>query len=439
MLIPSIDLMGGKAVQLVGGRTKVLEVDDVLGLARRWRVYGELAVIDLDAALGQGDNLALVKELCAIARCRVGGGVRSADRAHELLRAGAARIIVGTAASEELLKQIPRDRAMVAVDQKAGRLQAKGWREDEVEAPLERVRRLAPLCGGFLMTVVDKEGRLEGVDWEAAETMRAATDRPIVYAGGVTTVADVARLDRMGLDAQVGMALYRGLMDPSEAFLACLDWEKHGELIPSVVQDEAGRFRMLAYQTRESLKRALDEGKGIYYSRSRSEIWEKGARSGATQDLLQVETDCDRDALRFVVKQIGPTCHTGADTCLGSADFNLRDLEETLWQRKATAPEGSYTARLFTEPGLLDAKLREETEEVLNATSPDENVWEAADLLYFLMARMAQQSVRLEQVERELERRAKTDTRKPGNRKPMTTEIPEVAEKSAEATEEERP
>lgn len=417
MLIPSIDLMGGKAVQLVGGRTKVLEVEDVLGLARKWRVYGELAVIDLDAALGQGDNLALVKELCAVARCRVGGGVRSVERAHELLRAGAARVIIGTAASEALLQKLPRERVMVAVDQRAGRLQAKGWREDEAEAPLDRVRRLAPYCGGFLMTVVDKEGRLEGVDWEAAEAARAATDLPIVYAGGVTTVADVARLDRMGMDAQVGMALYRGLMDPSEAFLACLDWEKHGELMPSVVQDEAGRFRMLAYQTRDSLQRALDEGKGIYYSRSRSGIWEKGATSGATQALLRVEADCDRDALRFVVQQSGPTCHTGADTCFGPADFDLRDLEATLWQRKAEAPAGSYTARLFSEAGLLEAKLREETEELIGAATADEAVWEAADLLYFLMARMAQQGVRLQQVERELERRAKTDTRKPGNRK----------------------
>jgi phosphoribosyl-ATP pyrophosphohydrolase len=402
----------------VGGRTKILEVDDVLGLAERWRVYGELAVIDLDAALGQGDNLALVKELCGVARCRVGGGVRSPERAFELLRAGAAKIIVGTAASEELLKRLPRERALVAVDQRAGRLQSKGWREDEAEPLRARMRRLAPFCGGFLMTVVDKEGRLEGVDWEAAREVRATTDLPVVYAGGVTSVGDVTSLDRMGLDAQVGMALYRGLLDPAEAFVACLDWEKQGGLLPAAVQDEAGRLRMVAYQSRESLRQALCQGRGIYWSRSRGELWVKGATSGHTQTLLRVEPDCDRDSLRLVVRQEGPSCHTGATTCFGIEDFALSDLEATLRERRMEAPPGSYTARLFTEEGLLAAKLREEMEELIAAETPDERVWEAADLLYFLMVRMAQDGVRLEQVLRELERRRKTDTRKPGNAKP---------------------
>ena len=417
MLIPSIDLMGGKAVQLVGGRTKILEVDDVLGLAAKWRVYGELAVIDLDAALGQGDNLELVKELCGVARCRVGGGVRTVARAHELLRAGAARVIVGTAASEGLLAQLPRDRAIVAVDQNHGRLQSMGWRTDEAEAPLDRVRRMAPFCGSFLMTVVDKEGRLEGVGWDAARQIRAATTLPVTYAGGVGTAEDVAALDKLGLDAQVGMALYRGLLDPTEAFLACLDWDKQGGLLPAVVQDEAGRLRMVAWQSRESLRLALNAGKGVYWSRSRSELWEKGATSGNRQELLRVECDCDRDTLRFVVKQTGPACHSGAATCFGSADFALTDLEATLRQRALAAPAGSYTARLLREPGLLEAKLREETEEVIQARTPDELVWETADLLYFLMARATQGGVRLEQVLRELERRHFTDTRKPGNAK----------------------
>jgi phosphoribosyl-ATP pyrophosphohydrolase len=417
MLIPSIDLMGGKAVQLVGGRTKVLEVEDVLGLARRWRVYGELAVIDLDAALGQGDNLALVKELCAVARCRVGGGIRTAERAQELLRAGAASVILGTAASEELLRKLPRERTLVAVDQREGRIQVKGWTEDAPEAPLDRMRRLTPFCGGFLMTVVDKEGRLEGLDWEAARAARAATDLPIVYAGGVTTVEDVATLDRLGLDAQVGMALYRGLMDPAEAFLACLDWEKQGGLLPAAVQDEAGRLLMVAYESRECLKEALEKGRGIYWSRSRKARWEKGATSGHIQELLRVEADCDRDTLKFTVRQTGAACHTGRSTCFGASDFALQDLEATLRSRLENPAPGSYTARLFREEGLLPAKLREEAEELIAAATQDELVWEGADLLYFLMARLTQGGVRLEQVLRELERRAVTDTRKPGNAK----------------------
>ena len=269
------------------------------------------------------------------------------------------------------------------------------------------------------MTVVDREGRLEGVDWEAARQVRDATKLPVTYAGGVGSAEDVAALDRMGLDAQVGMALYKGLLDPAEAFLACLDWDKQGGLIPAAVQDESGRLRMVAWQSRQSLRRALVEAKGIYWSRSRGELWEKGKGSGNRQELLRVEADCDRDTLRFLVRQTGPACHTGAATCFGSADFALPDLEATLRQRLESAPEGSYAARLFREEGLLEAKLREETEELIGAETPDEGVWEAADLLYFLMVRLAKGGIRLEQVLRELERRHTTDTRKPGDAKPQ--------------------
>ncbi len=417
MLVPSIDLMNGKAVQLVGGREKVLEVEDVFGLAQSWRVFGEIAVIDLDAALGQGDNFELVKALCKVAPCRVGGGVRSKERAAELLRAGASRIIVGSAASEELLSAIPKARSLVAVDQRLGRLQSKGWREEEAENPLDRVRRLTPFCGGFLMTVIDKEGRLEGVDWEAAEAVRKATPLKVTYAGGVSSVDDVAKLDGMGLDAQVGMALYKGLLDPVEAFLACLDWDKQAGFLPAIAQDEAGRIRMLAYQSKESLRKALSTQKGMYWSRSRQELWEKGQGSGHTQELLRVEADCDRDSLKFVIRQTGPSCHLAQDTCFGNGDFQLEDLEETLLKRKADAKTGSYTARLFEEKGLLESKLLEEAAELLEAKTQDEVVWEAADLIYFTMVRLSQKGVTLKQVKQELERRRKTDTRKPGNAK----------------------
>jgi phosphoribosyl-ATP pyrophosphohydrolase len=376
-----------------------------------------LAVVDLDAALGRGDNLDLVKALCAEAPCRVGGGIRTPERAFELLRAGAASLVLGTAATEDLLRRLPRERTLVAVDQRGGRLQVQGWREDDSEPPLARMRRLAPHCGGFLMTVVDKEGRLEGVDWEAAREAREATDLPVAYAGGVTTVEDVAELDRLGLDAQVGMALYRGLLDPAEAFLACLDWDKQGGLVPAAVQDESGRLRMVAWQSRESLRAALEGARGVYWSRSRNALWEMGATSGHRQELLRAEADCDRDTLKFVVRQEGPACHTGSATCFGPAPFSIQDLEATLRERVAAPVPGSYTARLLREEGLLAAKLAEEAGELAAASTPDELVWEGADLLYFLMVRLAQGGVRLEQVLRELERRRKTDTRKPGNAK----------------------
>jgi phosphoribosyl-AMP cyclohydrolase / phosphoribosyl-ATP pyrophosphohydrolase len=406
MLIPSIDLMGGRAVQLIGGRDKVLEVDDVFGLARRFRVYGEIAVVDLDAALGRGDNLDLVKALCREARCRVGGGVRSSERADELLRAGAARVIIGTAAKDALLRRLPRDRVVVALDQRDGHLLTDGWRRAEAESPLERLRRLEPLCSGFLVTAVHREGRLAGIDRGLIASLRAATQASLTYAGGVTTAAEVAELDRLGVDAQVGMALYTGRLDPAEAYVGCLDWAKGGGRLPCLVEEESGAVLMLAWQTPESLVQALATGRGTYFSRSRNEIWVKGATSGHAQELLLARADCDRDAVLLTVRQTGPACHTGGATCFGQTDFSLVDLERVVAARKAAAPAGSYTARVFAETGLVDAKLREELEEVIEAQGrQDDLVRECADLLYFLLVRMAASGVGLRQVTAELGRR----------------------------------
>ncbi|MBP7864515.1 MAG: phosphoribosyl-ATP diphosphatase [Acidobacteria bacterium] len=406
MLIPSIDLRAGKAVQLVGGRRKALEVADVEGLARRFRVYGTVAVVDLDAALGTGDNLDLVTALCRLARCRVGGGVRSEERANALLRAGADSLVVGTAAEPAFLSRLPRDRTWVALDHRDGLVLDRGWRGETGERLERRLERLAPLCAGFLVTDVAREGRLGGLDRDAFRRLRAVSPLPLVAAGGAASEAEVADLDRLGVDVQVGMALYTGRLDPAAAFIACLDFAKGGGLVPCIVQDRAGRVRMLAWQTPETLTEALCTGRGVYWSRSRNERWVKGATSGNTQALLEARADCDRDAVRFTVEQTGPACHTGAATCFGPADFRLEDLEAVLAGRRGGDASGGYTARLLADPALLDAKLREETEEVIEAQArPSDLVWECADLLYFLMVRMAAGGVTLAQVASELARR----------------------------------
>ena len=404
MLIPSIDLMGGKAVQLVGGRRRVLEVEDVEALARRFRVYGTVAVVDLDAALGRGDNLPLVARLCRLARCRVGGGIRSPERAGEILRLGADSLVVGTAADPGFLSRLPRERTWVALDHRGGEVLDRGWRRRTGDAVARRMERLAPHCAGFLVTDVGREGRLTGLDREAAARWRGLCAGGLTVAGGVRDVAEVAELDRLGVDAQVGMALYDGTLDPAEAFVSCLDFGRSGGLLPCVVQDRGGRVRMLAWQTPDSLRAALREGRGVYWSRSRREIWRKGDTSGHRQELREARADCDRDALLFTVDQAGPACHTGADTCFGRADFALADLAGLLAGR-AARPEG-YTGRLFGDAALRRAKLREETEEVLEASGrPDDLVWECADLLYFLLVSMTAGGVRLEQVLSELARR----------------------------------
>lgn len=406
MLIPSIDLMGGRAVQLVGGRDKVLERDDVEGLARQFGMYGEIAVVDLDAALGRGDNSELVRRLCRIARCRVGGGIRDERRAAELLRAGATRLIIGTAADEALLTRLPRNRVLVAVDHERGRVMSHGWRQDAGETPAARIRRLAPFCGGFLITAIHDEGRMNSFDMDEIRALRQVADCPVTYAGGVTAAAEVAALDRLGVDAQVGMALYTGRLDPTEAFLACLDFNKEGGRLPCVVQDAADRVLMVAWQTPDSLREAFRTGRGVYFSRRRQEIWTKGETSGHIQRLVRVVPDCDRDTVMFTVEQEGPACHTGAAGCFGSLEFTPADLEAVLRQRARHPADDSYTCCLLRDRDLLAAKLREEIDEVIEATGRmDDLVWECADVLYFLLVQMTASGIGFDQVLSELERR----------------------------------
>ena len=214
MIIPCIDLMDGKVVQLVQGREKALEGAAPLEMLRRFAAFPEIQVIDLDAALGRGANHAIVETLATRARCRVGGGVRTAERALELVRQGAWRVIVGTAAfapaMEEIAQAIGPERILIALDSKNGEVVVKGWVESTGLKAEEVIARLEPYCGGFLCTYVDKEGMMQGTDLEWFRRLRAATKHEITAAGGITTMEDIGALDAMGIHAAVGMAMYTG-------------------------------------------------------------------------------------------------------------------------------------------------------------------------------------------------------------------------------------
>ncbi len=402
MLICSIDLMGGQAVQLRQGKTHVLtSPENPRDLARRFNRYGEVAVIDLDAALKQGDNLDLLRQLCQVADVRVGGGIRSHERAHELLRAGARQIIVGTAATPEFLEKLPPERIQVALDHIDGKVVDHGWTESTGDSVLERAQRLAPYCSSYLCTFVKDEGGMGGMDLEKIKTLAKSLPHPVTVAGGVATGAEVAAISRMGHDVQVGMALYTGALDPVATVVDSLDFAKV-ELLPTVVQDQHGQVVMLAYSSPESLTQALNEGKGIYYSRSRREIWEKGASSGHTQRLLSCRTDCDRDALLFVVEQQGRACHRESYSCFGQRHFDLSQLFETLHQRRRTQPEGSFTAKLFQNRKLLKRKIMEEAFEVATFADRRELVWEIADTLYFMSVLAVDEGISWKEIQDEL-------------------------------------
>ncbi len=424
MIVPSIDLQAGNAVQLVGGERLELTAGDPRPLARRFGRVGEIAVVDLDAALGAGDNTRVIEELVRLAPCRVGGGIRSVDAARAWLDRGATKVVLGTAARPEILRELPRERVIAALDALDGEVVVEGWRKGTGRGVVERMAELRPYVGGYLVTVVEREGRLGGIDEQLARSLKAAAgDASLTYAGGVTTADDVSRLDRLGIDAQVGMALYKGLLGLAESFAAPLTSDRPDGLWPTVVVDERNQALGLAYSDLESLTVALERGVGAYRSRKRG-LWIKGESSGATQELVRAELDCDRDTLRFVVRQAGDGfCHRETHDCFGDgAASGLRALERTLQARRVSAPAGSYTARLFDDPELLAAKLREEASELAEAETTEEIVHEAADVLFFTLTKLRAAGIELVDVERALDARALRVSRRPGDTKPSRAE-----------------
>jgi len=220
MIIPCIDLMGGKVVQLVQGREKALELESVNDALAMFAAFPFINVIDLDAALSQGNNDYLVREIVAQKRTRVGGGVRSVERAKALIELGAEQIIVGTRAFSSdgidhdflraLGEEIGEENIIIAIDSLGGKVAIKGWRESIAFTPIDAVRELEPYCAGFLCTYVDKEGTMQGTDLELFRSLRQATAKILIAAGGIASLEEVRALVNDGIDVALGMAIYTG-------------------------------------------------------------------------------------------------------------------------------------------------------------------------------------------------------------------------------------
>lgn len=228
MLIPSIDLMGGRIVQLERGAELKLAFDDIDHWIRRFSNYPIVQLIDLDAAMGQGSNRELITRISSQLPCQVGGGIRSIARAQELLQAGAQRVIVGSALfnaegdpaqpsslvrtqfAQELAEAVGAEHLLHSVDTRAGRVSIKGWKQEVNLSPIEAMRFLEPYCAGFLYTHIDREGTMQGFPLPIAERLRASTQRQLIVAGGIRSQQEIDALSALGVDAVAGMAVYLG-------------------------------------------------------------------------------------------------------------------------------------------------------------------------------------------------------------------------------------
>ncbi|MCE5255291.1 MAG: phosphoribosyl-ATP diphosphatase [Spirochaetaceae bacterium] len=422
MIIPSIDILDGRAVQLRGGRHPMIDVGNPEEVAQKLSRIGEIAVVDLNAALGKGSNKEIILRLLARYACRVGGGIRSKELALEYLNAGARSVVIGTKATPDFLSSLPAGRVIAALDVERDVIMVEGWTRRTGDTLSEKIAELSPFVKGFLITTIEEEGEMSGFEMEKAKNLIvAAKGRRITFAGGLPGGAagmeQIAWLDAAGADVQAGTAIATGALGLAQAFAAPLVSDRADGLWPTAVCDEGGRFLGLVYSDLESLEAAFQTGKGVYKSRSRG-LWTKGACSGNTQRLIRADLDCDRDCIRFTVVQEGRGfCHLQRRNCFDDG-YGMEKLSRTIARRMKEAPEGSYTKRLFSDPGLLAAKLREEADELAKASGKAETVAEAADVFYFGLVKALTEGGNLSAIEGELERRSFKVSRRPGNAKP---------------------
>jgi phosphoribosyl-ATP pyrophosphohydrolase/phosphoribosyl-AMP cyclohydrolase len=439
MVVASIDIQNGRVVQLKQGAELVLQRDNALELAEEFDRYGEVAVIDLDAAMGRGSNAEMIKPLLRKAECRVGGGIKTPEQAKELVSLGARKIIVASLAFrnpvkrergiaggefalntdflEALKKKIGRERIIVAVDAKrvhgsthpgAYEIVVDGWKTPTGLSLIETATALIPFVSELLFTCVDREGTMTGIDLEPVKALcrSAAGECRITAAGGVSTLEEIEALAALDCDVQLGMALYTGKINLADAFIRSLNWEKTRGLIPVIAQSADGQVLMTGYADREAAAETFKRGNLCFHSRTRNKLWMKGEHSGNVLKLLRLRADCDRDALLAIVEPAGPVCHTGAWSCFGTnRRYSWEYLQSLIAERFRNPAPGSYTATLDDE--LVREKIMEEAEELCRAKTHDEKIWEAADLLYFATALMTREAVTVEEVLNELDRRHK--------------------------------
>jgi len=408
VLIPAFAISGGKVVGGGSFPEDPFEAVKTLGLV------GEVMVFDQDAEEGKDNstNAAVLDALLDLLPCRLRGGFVTNEKVYDWLDKGATQVIVDYKESNMgFLDGVPKERITLAV-----KLNASGSGEAILSDGKSLKEAMSEISYYANRVVLQFD---HGFDRKVVESAKSLLEKGMMLnVLNPPTTDDIAFLDSLGVESILGTCLQDGSMTIPEALKAVLVSDRPDGLIPTVVVDEDMVTLGLCYSNLESLAEAFKRSVGVYWSRTRG-LWIKGLTSGATQELLRVDLDCDRDSMRFVVRQSGSGfCHMEQMSCFGEDHGTLGALMRTLIDRKNNAPAGSYTKRLFDDDVLLKSKLLEECEELLAAKDNKEVAWETADVIYFAFAACARHGVDLAKVQRNLSRKALRVRRRPGNAKP---------------------
>ena len=385
------------------GKNAIIHIDLVNGLSSR-----EIAV-DFIAKTTSADGIISTKP-------------QLVKRAKELISLGAEKVIIGSAAwnshpengsvlneefLNELVQAIGKDRIIISVDAINGKIAVKGWTETIDISLVDGAKQAEKFCSELLFTCVEKEGCMQGTNMEYVKQLRDAVHCRVVVAGGVSSVPEIKELEKLHCDVQLGMALYTNKVALKDAFIACLDFEKM-PMIPVIAQSVNGEVLMQGFANEQAFEKTFETGKLTFWSRSRNELWTKGDTSGNFLNVVKLRADCDRDCVLASVLPTGPSCHTGSWTCFGTdpdEKSSMGRLYNVIADRFANPKPGSYTATLDSK--RVREKVEEEAEELCEAETKEDVIWEAADLLYFVNVLLYKEGVTWQDVYNELDKRHK--------------------------------
>lgn len=367
----------------VDGTINKSALEELIKYIQNLNVYGEVI-------FAENTPIEILKQLSKFIDWKIEVNSSNINSILNFLKLGAKKVIIPQECISEVYKKISKEVIVVKLC---------------MSNLLKYVHELDSLCSEYLLI----DNNTKSISWKKKilifNQIKKVTNKKITVSISDYSVDKFLTLEKLGFNSLIIPKDDLKEENLREYFLELLNFNKTDELIPTIVNDETNQILMLAYSSRESLHVACDLNRGVYYSRSRCNIWIKGETSGNSQDLIKIRYDCDRDTLLFTVLQKGNACHLSSYSCFGNKIFNISNLFTVLNEKIKDSDKNSYTWKLVNNEQLLLKKIKEESKEVINYENRDNLIWEIADLTYFILVLMKAKEISLQDIINELWKR----------------------------------